>query len=41
VWVGEATGLISDVAPAAEILQRTVTEAVGILRRLSALTVPA
>lgn len=34
VWVGEATGLIHDVAPAAAIIERTVAEAEAIIARL-------
>ncbi len=34
VWVGEATGLISDVVPAAAIIERTVQEAEEIISRL-------
>jgi nitronate monooxygenase len=34
VWVGEATGLIHDVAPAAEIIERTIAEAAAVIARL-------
>lgn len=34
VWVGEATGLISDVPSAADIVERTVAEAEAIIARL-------
>ncbi len=34
VWFGEAAGLISDVPAAGEIVERTVAEAVAVIRRL-------
>ena len=37
VWVGEATGLINDVLPAAAIIERTVQEAEEIISRLGTL----
>ena len=37
VWVGEATGLIHDVVPAAAIIERTVAEAEAIIARLGTL----
>ncbi|MCO4053102.1 MAG: nitronate monooxygenase [Bosea sp.] len=37
VWVGEATGLIHDIAPAAAIIERTVSEAEAIIARLGTL----
>jgi nitronate monooxygenase len=39
VWVGEATGLIHDIAPAADIIERTVAEAAAIIGRLGSLAV--
>lgn len=38
VWVGEATGLINDIVPAAAIIERTVTEAKSIITRLGSLS---
>jgi nitronate monooxygenase len=37
VWVGEATGLIHDIVPAAAIIERTVSEAEAIIGRLGTL----
>ncbi len=37
VWFGEAAGLISDVVPAAEIVERTVAEAIAVIGRLGKL----
>jgi nitronate monooxygenase len=39
VWVGEATGLIRDIAPAANIIDRTVDEAVAVISHLGSLRV--
>jgi nitronate monooxygenase len=37
VWVGEATGLIHDILPAAAIIERTVADAETIIQRLGSL----
>lgn len=39
VWVGEATGLIHEVLPAAAIIERTVAEAEAVIARLGTLRV--
>lgn len=39
VWVGEATGLITDIPTAAEIVERTITKAEAIIGRLTACVV--
>ncbi|MGL4438596.1 MAG: NAD(P)H-dependent flavin oxidoreductase [Bosea sp. (in: a-proteobacteria)] len=39
VWVGEATGLINDILPAAAIIERTVAEAEATIARLGSLRI--
>lgn len=39
VWVGEATGLIHDIQPAAAIIERTMSEAEAIITRLGSLRI--
>jgi nitronate monooxygenase len=39
VWVGEATGLIHDIVPAAAIIERTIAEAETVITRLGSLRI--